>query len=140
MSKWRERRGLCSEPGTVYNYGLWFRMTPTRLKGHQPFILMALRSGAKTRDGLRRRYERLLHYMGLPVSFAGEDRGWRFHRELDENLEVRVRRGLVRVDGDSFSLTEEGLGLAEAAPRRARASEGRFNAIALSPAVRLCSP
>ncbi len=110
-------------------------MTPTRLKGHQPFILMALRSGAKTRDGLRKRYERLLHYMGLPVSFAGDDRGWRFHRELDENLDVLVRRGLVSGDGDSFSLTSDGTEVAEAAFRRARESEDRTFTIVHSPAV-----
>jgi hypothetical protein len=110
-------------------------MTPTRLKGHQPFILMALRSGAKTRHGLRRRYERLLHYMGLPVSFAGEDRGWRFHRELDENLDALVRRGFVQGDGDSFRLTSEGVEVADASVRRARETEDYVVTMAHSPAV-----
>ena len=110
-------------------------MTPTRLKGHQPFILMALRSGAKTRHGLRKRYERLLHYMGLPVSFAGEDRGWRFHRELDENLDALVRKGLVTSDGDSFSLTPNGEEVAASSYRRARESEDYLVTMAHSPAV-----
>jgi len=110
-------------------------MTPGRLKGHQPFILMALRSGAKTRRGLRRRYERLLHYMGLPVSFAGEDRGWRFHRELDDNLDILVKKGLVTSDGDSFQLTGDGAEVADAAYRRARQSEDYTVAAVHSPAV-----
>jgi len=110
-------------------------MASAILKGHQPFVLMALRSGPKTRHGLRKRYERLLHYMGLPVSFAGEDRGWRFHRELDENLEVLVRRGFVTTDGDSVSLTPEGREVAESAYRRARESEDRFVTMVHSPAV-----
>jgi len=109
-------------------------MTPTRLKGHQPFILMALKGGAKTRHGLRKRYERLLHYMGLPVSFAGEDRGLRFHRELDENLESLVRKGFVSTDGTSFSLTSEGVEVAESAYRRARETEDRFFVAAHRPA------
>jgi Co/Zn/Cd efflux system component len=120
---------------SVYNEHPEPRMTPTRLKGHQPFILMALKSGAKTRHGLRKRYERLLHYMGLPVSFAREDRGWRFHRELDENLEALVRKGFVSADGDSFSLTPEGVEVAESAYRRARETEDRFFLAAHSPAI-----
>ncbi len=110
-------------------------MTPTRLKGHQPFILMALRSGSKTQQSLRKRYERLLHYMGLPVSFAGEDRGWRFHRELDENLGVLIRRGFVAHDGDSYSLTPEGQELAESAYQRARESEDAVTTLVHSPAI-----
>ncbi len=110
-------------------------MTPARLKGHQPFILMALRSGSQTQHSLRKKYERLLHYMGLPVSFAGEDRGWRFHRELDENLGALVRKGFVRRDGDSYSLTSEGQDLAESAYRRARESEDSFTSLVHSPSV-----
>ncbi len=110
-------------------------MTPTRLRGHQPFIVMALRNGANTRQALRKRYERLLHYMGLPVSFAGEDRGWRFHRELDENLDSLVKRGFVRVDGDSFALTAEGIEVAEIAHRRARESEDPAAAVTHRPSV-----
>ncbi|MBN1153223.1 MAG: hypothetical protein JXA58_08425, partial [Dehalococcoidia bacterium] len=110
-------------------------MTPTRLRGHQPFIMMALRSGAKTRHGLRKRYERLLHYMGLPVSFATEDRGWRFHRELDDNLDSLVRTGFVMSDGDAFRLTPEGAEVADSAFRRARESEDYLVAIVHSPAV-----
>jgi hypothetical protein len=120
---------------SVYNGQSESRMTPTRLKGHQPFILMALKSGAKTRHGLRKRYERLLHYMGLPVSFAGEDRGWRFHRELDENLEALLRKGFVSADGESFSLTPEGVEVAESAYRRARETEDRYFVAAHSPAT-----
>ncbi len=96
---------------------------------------MALRSGAKTQQGLRRQYERLLHYMGLPVSFAGEDRGWRFHRELDENLDALVKKGFITREGDSFSLTAEGQELAESAYQRARASEDPSFTSAHSPAV-----
>jgi len=128
--RWR----LCRRTDTVYNGDFWFRMTPTRLKGHQPFILMALRSGAKTRHGLRKKYERLLHYMGLPVSFAGEDRGWRFHRELDENLDALVRKGFVKDDGDSFHLTAEGTELADSSYRRARESEDYLVMMVHSPA------
>ncbi len=110
-------------------------MTPTRLRGHQPFILMALRNGADTEQGLRKKYERLLHYMGLPVSFAGEDRGWRFHRELDENLGALVRKGFVSKEGDAYSLTAEGQELAESAYRRARESEDGWTALMHSPSV-----
>jgi len=110
-------------------------MTPTRLKGHQPFIVMALRSGAKTRQSLRKRYERLLHYMGLSVRFSGADEGWRFHRELDENLDALVRKGFVSNDGALFSLTPEGVVVADDAYRRARESEDRFASMVHSPAV-----
>lgn len=109
-------------------------MIPTRLKGHQPFIVMALRSGAKTRHGLRKRYERLLHYMGLPVRFAGADRGWRFHRELDENLEALVRKGFVANDGESFSLTSDGAKVADSEYHRARESEDHVARMVHSPA------
>lgn len=110
-------------------------MAPSRLKAHQPFILMALRSGAKTQQGLRRQYERLLHYMGLPVSFAGEDRGWRFHHELDENLVALMKKGFITKEGDSFSLTADGEELAESAYQRARESEDLSFTLAHSPAV-----
>jgi len=110
-------------------------MTPTRLKGHQPFIVMALRGGAKTRQGLRKRYERLLHYMGLPVRFAGGDQGWRFHRELDANLDALVRTGFVASDGEYFSLTPEGVEVADSAYLRARESEHRAASMAHNPAI-----
>ncbi len=109
-------------------------MISTKLRGHQPFIVMALRNGAKTRQSLRKRYERLLHYMGLPVKFAGDDRGWRFHRELDENLDSLVRRGFVTNVGDVFALTSDGARLADSEYHRARESEDRVLTTVHSPA------
>ncbi len=110
-------------------------MTPGRLKGHQPFILMALRGGPRTGQQLRRKYERLLHYMGLPVSFSGKDAGWRFHRELEDNLAALTEQGLIWENGDRYLLTPEGVTVADATYRRARESEDRVIALAHSPAV-----
>jgi len=110
-------------------------MSPGRLKGHQPFILLALRDGPRTKQELRRKYERLLHYMGLPVSFSGDDEGWRFHVELEANLSALIERGLVIQKEESYSLSPEGFPVAEAASRRARETEDSFIAMAHSPAV-----
>ena len=110
-------------------------MSSQRLRGHQPFILMALRHGPKTQQGIRRKYERLLHYMGLPVTFASDDRGWRFHRELEDNLESLAKRGLVIEEGGTFSLTPAGVEEAESAYDRARSQEDRFTAFVYSPSV-----
>jgi len=106
-----------------------------RLKGHQPFILMTLRHGPRSQQGIRRKYERLLHYMGLPVTFASNDRGWRFHRELEENLESLIKRGLVIEEGGSYSLTSSGVAEAEAAYLRARSREDRLTTLVYSPSV-----
>lgn len=108
-------------------------VTSSRLKGHQPFILTALRRGPQTQRGLRTRYERLLHYMGLPVTFASDDRGLTFHHELDDNLTSLVKRGLVERENDSYRLTSEGVAAAAAAYERARRKEGAFVAFAYSP-------
>jgi hypothetical protein len=108
-------------------------VTSGRLKGHQPFILMALRRGPQTQRGLRAKYERLLHYMGLPVTFASDDHGWTFHRELDDNLASLVKRGLVERTNESYRLTSEGVAAAAAAYERARKREGALVAFAYSP-------
>jgi len=96
---------------------------------------MALRRGPQTQRGLRAEYERLLHYMGLPVTFALDDRGWTFHRELEDNLAALVKRGLVVREGDVYRLTAEGEVAAEAAYQRARQNEDSFTAIFYSPAT-----
>jgi len=96
---------------------------------------MALRGGPRTEQELRRKYERLLHYMGLPITFSGKDAGWRFHRELEDNLAELNEQGLIWENGDRYLLTPEGVTVADAAYRRARESEDRVIAMAHSPAV-----
>jgi len=106
-----------------------------RLGGHQPFILMTLRHGPRTQQGILRKYERLLQYMGLPVTFLSGDRGWRFHQELQDNLSLLVKRGLVIEEGGTYSLTPAGVEEAETAYARARSREDRFTALVYSPSV-----
>jgi len=73
--------------------------------------------------------------MGLPVTFASDERGWRFHRELQDNLESLVKRGLIVEEGGSYSLTTSGVAEAEAAYLRARSREDRFTTFVYSPSV-----
>ena len=110
-------------------------MSSQRLRGHQPFILMTLRHGPKTQQGILRKYERLLRYMGLPVTFVSGDRGWRFHRELQDNLASLVKRGLVIEESGTYSLSSSGVAEAETAYERARREEDRFTAFVYSPSV-----
>ncbi|MFW6057117.1 MAG: cation diffusion facilitator family transporter [Chloroflexota bacterium] len=110
-------------------------MISNRLKGHQPFILMALRHGPQTQSGLRSKYERLLHYMGLPVTFATDDRGWTFHRELEANLASLMKRGFVVREGAAYRLTAQGEAAANAAYERARQKEDSFMTLAYRPAI-----
>jgi len=110
-------------------------MSSQNPRGHQPFILTALREGPKTQRGIRRKYERLLHYMGLPVNFASDDRGSRFHVELQENLASLVKKGLVVEEDSTYSLTRAGTEAAESAYQRAREQEDRFTTFVHSPPV-----
>ena len=96
---------------------------------------MALRRGPQTQSGLRTKYERLLHYMGLPVTFASDDRGWTFHRELEANLNSLMKRGFVLREGDSYRLTAQGEAAANSAYERARQKEDAFMPLAYSPAI-----
>ncbi len=96
---------------------------------------MALLRGPQSQSGLRSKYERLLHYMGLPVTFAADDRGWTFHRELEANLNSLMKRGFVVREGESYRLTVQGEAAANAAYERARQKEDTFMTLAYSPAV-----
>ncbi len=96
---------------------------------------MVLRRGPQTREGLRTKYERLLHYMGLPVTFASDDRGWTFHRELEANLNSLMKRGFVLREGDSYRLTAQGEAAANSAYERARQKQDTFVALTYSPAI-----
>jgi Co/Zn/Cd efflux system component len=73
--------------------------------------------------------------MGLPVTCASDDRGWRFHRELEDNLLALAKRGLVVEDAGTYSLTPAGVAEAGTAYDRARNQEDRFTAFVYSPSV-----
>ncbi|MFC2008487.1 cation diffusion facilitator family transporter [Chloroflexota bacterium] len=73
--------------------------------------------------------------MGLPVTFASDDRGWRFHHELQDNLAALIKRGLVIEERGTYLLTPAGVAEAESAYQRARSQEDRFTAFVYSPSV-----
>jgi len=70
---------------------------------HEALILVCLRKRPLDREGILREYEEVVQFMGIPVSFSGEERGWTFHRKLGSYLE-----GLIDITGERIVLTARG--------------------------------
>jgi len=104
-----------------------------KLSYHESFILACLREKPLDREGILREYEEMVQFMGIAVSFSGQERGWTFHRKLESYLEGLVELGLVDREGGVYELTESGREVAEKSQKRIETRHEKLRTFLASP-------
>jgi len=105
----------------------------SNLNHHQSFILDCLRSGSLRGKEIIKSYDRMSQVMGLPVSFSGTDKGWTFHRRLDNNLEELNDLGLVECEEGTYSMTPSGRKKADEYHEKIASRHQRLRSLVRSP-------